>query len=121
MDKIIDKIVALGIPGLILLVAIEIGGLAGGAALTVSLAGLGGPFGMLGGIVVLGLAGLISMAIAQYGFEGIFRGVIDGLARDGKSEHEILGRIERYPLSGDLKAKLRESVREEFARRRAAK
>ena len=49
MDKIVEKIVGLGVPGLILLVAINISGYAGAAAITSSLAILGGPAGMIGG------------------------------------------------------------------------
>ena len=43
MDKIVDKIVALGVPGLVLLVAIGTTGLAGGAAVVAALALARGP------------------------------------------------------------------------------
>ncbi|MDP3486811.1 MAG: hypothetical protein Q8S19_02620 [Bacillota bacterium] len=55
MDKLVTKIVALGVPGLILVVAMGVSGWAGGAAITVALAG--GPFGMLGGICTPGSYG----------------------------------------------------------------
>jgi len=48
MDKIVSKIAALGVPGLVLLVAISATGLYGAAAITTALAALG-PFGMVGG------------------------------------------------------------------------
>lgn len=41
MDKIISKVAALGVPGLILVVAIAASGLSGAAAITVALAALG--------------------------------------------------------------------------------
>lgn len=55
MDRLVSKIAALGVPGLVLLVAMSATGYAGAAALTTALAALGGPLGMLGGIAVLGL------------------------------------------------------------------
>jgi len=42
LDKIAEKIAALGIPGLILVIAIATSGLAGGAAIVAALATLGG-------------------------------------------------------------------------------
>ena len=65
MDKLVSKIAALGIPGLVLVTAIGATGLAGGAAITTALAALG-PGGILGGIATLGIIGLISEGIAQY-------------------------------------------------------
>ena len=49
MDKLLDKIAALGVPGVVLAVAMETTGYVGAAALTTALATLGGPLGMLGG------------------------------------------------------------------------
>lgn len=108
MDKIIEKIVALGVPGLVLLVAIATTGLAGGAAVVAALALLGGPFGMLGGLALLGFMVLISKAIAEYGFEKIYIGVIAGLKEKGESKAHILAKIHGYPISKDLKRKLQE-------------
>ena len=66
MDKIVSKIAALGVPGLVLTVAIGATGLAGGAAITTALAAIG-PGGMIGGLVTLGVIGLISEGISKYG------------------------------------------------------
>lgn len=41
MDKIFSKVAALGVPGLVLVIAISATGLAGGAAITTALAALG--------------------------------------------------------------------------------
>lgn len=55
MDEVVKKVAALGLPGVILVVTMAVTGLTGAAAITAALAALGGPFGMLGGITVLGM------------------------------------------------------------------
>ena len=106
MDKIITKLVALGVPGLVLLVLISVKGLAGAAASVAALAALGGPWGMLGGIAALGIMVLVSDALAKYGLDTLFEGVVDGLKEKGMSRAEIRNEIESYPLSKALKQKL---------------
>ncbi len=108
MDKIIEKIVGLGVPGLILVVAISVSGYAGAAAITVALASLGGPLGMLGGIGVLGITVYISQAISKYGFEKIYSGTIKGLLDKGETKSSILGKIDKYKISKELKLKLKD-------------
>ena len=78
MDKLVSKIAALGIPGLVLVTAISATGLAGGAAITTALAALG-PGGILGGITTLDIIGLISEGIAQYGVDAIVSAVVKEL------------------------------------------
>jgi hypothetical protein len=107
IDKLIARLVALGIPALILIVVIAYTGLAGAAAIVAALATLGGPLGMMGGVLVLGLLVLVSQAIAEYGFEYIFHRVLLGLKAQGLSKAEILKKIDPYPISLELKLKLR--------------
>lgn len=109
MDKLVSKIAALGIPGLVLMTAIGATGLAGGATITTALAALG-PGGIIGGIATLGIVGLISEGIAQYGVDAIFSAVVKELYRKGETKEHILQKIERYPISKDLKRKLKEYV-----------
>ncbi|MGD1921123.1 MAG: hypothetical protein ACFCAD_20925 [Pleurocapsa sp.] len=111
MDKIVNKIVGLGVPGLVLLVAMAVSGWVGAAAITSALAMLGGPFGMLGGIAVLGILSMISQGIAEYGFEALLEETISGLKAQGKTNAQIEKEISYYPISRELKLKIREYLK----------
>lgn len=111
MDKLVSWIAGLGVPGLVLLVAMAFTGYAGAAAITVALATLGGPLGMLGGIGVLGLLVLISKGLAKYGFEKIFEAVVSDLFKKGETKESILEKIKNYPISKDLKKKLEDLIK----------
>ena len=110
MDKIIDKIVALGVPGIVLLVVVSTTGFAGAAALTTALALLGGPLGMVGGIAVLGVLGLLSKGIAVYGFDSIYSKSMSGLKDKGHSEQEVIDKINSLPISKSLKLTLIDKI-----------
>ena len=114
LDKVVSIIVGFGIPGLVLLVAVITAGVAGGAAIVVALATLGGPIGMLGGIALLGVLLLISKALTEYGTEVLLRRVIVGLKQKGHSRPDIMKAIDSYPISKSLKAKLREYVEQHY-------
>jgi hypothetical protein len=106
MDKVVDKIAALGVPGIVLLVAMGATGWAGAAAVTAALAALGGPLGMLGGIALLGVMALVSKGIATYGFEKVFIATVNRLREKGTSKDEIKTKIQGYPISRELKLKI---------------
>ena len=110
IDKVAERIAGFGIPGLVLLVAMSVSGWAGGAAIVTALATLGGPFGMLGGIALLGVLVFIASAIPKYGFWEIFKRVLNNLKEQGKTTEEILQEIDRYPIAGELKLKLRDYI-----------
>ena len=109
MEKIISKIAALGIPGLILVVAMTATGLSGAAAFTAALAALG-PGGMIGGLVLLGVAGLVAQGLTEFGFDAIFTGVVKELYKKGETKETIMSKIEDYPVSKALKRKLKEEL-----------
>ena len=109
MEKIISKVAALGIPGLIVVVAMAATGLSGAAALTAALAALG-PGGMIGGIVLLGVAGLVAQGLTEFGFDAIFTGVVKELYKKGETKESILSKIDEYPVSKSLKRKLKEEL-----------
>lgn len=104
MDKIVDKIVGIGVPGIMLMVAISMTGLTGAAAITTALALLG-PGGMVGGVITLLVAGSVASAIAEYGFDAIFRSVIKKLYKKGETKSSLKAKIENGPWSQKLKAK----------------
>ena len=104
MDKVVSKIVALGVPGLIFMVTLTLTGLSGAAAITAALAMIG-PGGMIGGLITLGMAGVISHAIAEYGFDALFIAVVKELYKRGETKESIKSKIEKYPISKELKLK----------------
>ena len=106
LDKIISNLVGLGVPGLILLIAISTSGLVGAAAITATLSTFGFGFGMIAGVGVFGFSVIVSKAISKYGFEKIFKGTIKGLLDKGESKESIIIKINKYPISKDLKLKL---------------
>ncbi|MCG9134552.1 hypothetical protein J5I95_23050 [Candidatus Poribacteria bacterium] len=81
----------------------------GAAAITSALAALG-PFGMLGGIATLGILAFISKALAEFGIDQLFQAVFTRLRENGETCKTILERIEDYPISSELRQRLREFV-----------
>ena len=64
----------------------------------------------LGGIVTLGIIGLVSEVIAQYGVNATFSAVVKELYRKGETKEEILQKVKKYPISKELKRKLKENI-----------
>lgn len=106
MDQIIKKIAALGVPGLVFMVAIEFSGLVGAAALTTAL----GPGGIVGGVMTLCVLGVIADGIAEYGFDAIVKGVLKELYCRGESKEGIKEKVSKYPISSKLKSNLYDVV-----------
>lgn len=97
LERVVEGLVGLGVPGLILLVTVSLSGFAGAAALTTALASLGGPLGMLGGVGVLLLLALTSRALTQFGLPRIATAVISGLYARGESVASIQQRLAAIP------------------------
>ena len=110
IDEVVERIAGLGVPGLVLLVAMAGSGWSGGAAIVAGLAALGGPFGMIGGIGAVVLSGFIAAAISKFGFDKIFKMVIKKLKEQGKTKEEILQEIDRYPIARGLRLRLRDYI-----------
>lgn len=106
LDKLVSSIVALGVPGLVIVITMSSLGYVGAAAVAGSLAILGGPLGMMGGFALLGLLVLLSKAGAKYGYKIIYQRVLKGLEEKGKNKTEIENKIKKYPISKSLKLEL---------------
>ncbi|MBW4470773.1 MAG: hypothetical protein KME45_10275 [Stenomitos rutilans HA7619-LM2] len=110
MDEVFRKVAAFGLPGVLLVITMAATGLFGAAAITAALATLGGPFGMLGGIGLLGITGLITDALVRYGLDGFLIGVYIERLKKGEPKQKLCKEIGDLPTSGDLKRKLREAI-----------
>jgi len=106
VDKVADRVAALGVPGLFLLVLVTASPWVGAAALTSTLAALGGPLGMVGGVALLGIVGLVSQAVTEYGFEAVFKSVVRKLKESGMSDSDIALKVSSYRISRGLKLKV---------------
>ena len=91
MDRIIEKIVGLGVPGVMLLVSMSMTGLYGMATIIAGLALL--------------VAAIITAGLTEYGFDALFRGVIKKLYAKGETKESLARKIKRGPWSRKLKAK----------------
>jgi hypothetical protein len=106
-------VAGLGVPGLILAIAMAIAvsaGLTGAAVITAALAAIGLGGGMLGGIAVLGVAGLIATGFAIYGTEAVLKAALKELKKKGYTKEQLLDKIEKYWISRGLKLKIMEYV-----------
>lgn len=111
VDEIGRKIASLGTPAIFFAVASSIAGgmgLAGGAVVTTALAMLGGPFGMVGGLVALGVLTLIADAVSKYGIEAVLIATFNARREQGVALEEIHQEIDSLWLSDELKLKLKQ-------------
>ena len=106
IDTIVSKLVAIGVPGLVILAIGATSTLYGGAAIIMGLSTIGGPFGVMGGLAAVALLALAIDALSEYSFEYIGKKVVEGLKEEGKSDWEIRNEINSYPISDDLKNKI---------------
>ena len=90
LDRLAGLLAEAGVPGVVLLTLIHTSSWYGAAAFTSSLALLGGPLGMLGGLVMLGVIGLISRGLGIYGFERICRAWADAAINRRHVPKEVL-------------------------------
>lgn len=109
MDEAVRKIAGVGLPGVILLIAMATTGFTGAAAITAALAMLG-PGGMIGGIVFLGIIGLASDALTKYGLEALLKGVYQQRKLDGESSENLCREIDKLPISLELKLMVKNAI-----------
>lgn len=112
MEKILSKLAAVGIPFGVVQLSCKASGHKGGAALTTGLSSLGKSFGMKGGIVALLTIGASVDFLTERSIGAILNGVVKQLCIEGESQDEIYAKIQKYPVSNELKLKLKETVRQ---------
>lgn len=93
MDKAVSSIAAVGIPGLVLIIAVSASGYVGAAALTTALAALGGPFGMLGGVGMLLIVSVVVKAISEFGVDSVFQAVVGQLRNKARLKRVFWRRL----------------------------
>jgi hypothetical protein len=109
MDEVVRKLAGVGFPAIVLLVAMAATGLTGAAAITAALAMLG-PGGMVGGIVLLGIIGLASDALAKYGLESLLVGVYRERVGNGENPSNLCREIDMLPISKELQLVLKDAI-----------
>ncbi|MHC5598557.1 MAG: hypothetical protein ACYTXC_21890 [Nostoc sp.] len=113
MDEIVKKLAGLGLPGIILVIlTATLGGSSAGVAAV--LTALGGPFGILGGIGLLGLITVVGDAIAGYGIEAIIKAVYTERNKT-ESARSLLSEIKNLPITEELKLKLKNQLTQQFS------
>lgn len=113
LDEIGRKMASLGAPALAFAVAAGVAssmGLAGGAVVTTALALLGGPVGMVGGLVALGITTIIADAVLKYGIDEVLYATFKAKQEEGVSQEAIVSEIEGLWISTELRLKLRQRL-----------
>ncbi|MCL2718780.1 MAG: hypothetical protein FWE14_08395 [Lachnospiraceae bacterium] len=112
MEKLISRSAALGIPAIVLSVAMAVArasGLRGGAITTTALKSIG-PFGMKAGIVSLGLIGLASQSFIDFGVEATIMAVIKEVLKT-KDAKTVKNNIDtKWWISKSLKLKIKDYI-----------
>ncbi len=113
IDKAVETIAGIGVPALVLFIAVHMSAYTGGAAIISALVAIG-LGGMIGGVLSLVALAIISAAIAKYGFNELYQKIIQKFKEQGITTEEILSKIESYPISKEMKLKLKEWVNENW-------
>ncbi|MBR8839606.1 MAG: hypothetical protein DSM106950_37805 [Stigonema ocellatum SAG 48.90 = DSM 106950] len=108
MDEIVKKLAGLGLPGVILVILTVASG-GSSAAVAAAITALGGPFGIVGGIGLLGLITVLGDAIAGYGIEAILKAVYAERSKT-ESVRFLLKEIKDLPITEELKLKLKNQL-----------
>ncbi|MCG6135468.1 MAG: hypothetical protein MET45_12520 [Nostoc sp. LLA-1] len=108
MDELVKKIGALGLPGILFVVATAASGGSVAAVVTL-LSSLGGPLGLLGGLGLLGLVGILGEYIAEFGVENVLKLIYQERSKT-ESVRFLLKEIKELPITDELKLKLENHI-----------
>jgi len=112
LDEVAKKIASLGLPGVILVVALAISG-GNSYAVMLAFATLGGPFGIVGGLGLLGLTTIVGEALTGYGIEAVLIAVYKE-RRQTQTQEILLKEVESLPITEALKLKLKHQLEVEI-------
>ena len=110
LDDIGRKIASLGTPAIVYAVAASVAGgmgLAGAAVITSALAMLGGPFGIVGGLLSLGVLTVNADTVSKYGIEAVLVATFQAWIEQGKTLDQVYAQIDELWLSDELKFKIK--------------
>lgn len=110
MDKLLGFFVAIALPTGALYAARMLSGHTGGAAMTSALDLLGGPLGMSGGLMTLGLLVLVGKAAAETMFQRRLERKLRRALDKGVTPARLVETVRTFPVSRGLKLQLIESV-----------
>ncbi len=113
MDEIAKKFSGLGLPGIILVI-LAVSGAGSNAAVVAALTAVGGPFGILGGIGLLGLTTVLGDTVAGYGIEAILKAIYTERSKT-ESVRVLLKEIKDLPISEEMKLKLTNQLNPEVS------
>lgn len=110
MDDVVKRIASLGLNGVIFVIALATRGVATFLAIPIVVAAFGGPFGIIGGITVLGLTTLVGDALAGFGIDAILSGVY-AERRKTEPSASLMSEIDNLPIISDqLKRRLKAEI-----------
>jgi hypothetical protein len=110
VDEIGRKLASLGAPAIAFAIAPSVAGgmgLTGGAVITTALAMLGGPVGMIGGLITLGLLTAIADTVGKYGIEAVLLATFKARREQGLVTEQLFVEIDGLWISDELKYKLK--------------
>lgn len=111
MDEIIKRLAGLGLTGIILLI-LAVASAGSNAAIVSVLTAAGGPFGIVGGIGLLGLVKVIGDMITDYGIEAMIKAVYSERSKT-ETLRSLLYEIQNLPICQELKLKLQDHLKSE--------
>lgn len=94
LESVVALFAGCGGAGLVVFLVASTTGLAGAAALTKALFLMGGPFGLLGGVIATAGLGILLSYTSEYGVDYVVQKFVEKWERDGKSKYEILESID---------------------------
>ena len=111
MNEIVKHLASLGLPGSILLI-LGVASAGSNATIVAVLTAAGGPFGIVGGIGLLGLTKVVADLIADYGIEAILKAVYSERSKY-ETLRSLLYEIQDLPICQELKIKLQNHLKSE--------